>query len=135
MGLTHLLDTSTLSLLVREHAGVVEQVTRHAEGLALASVVAHELLFGVERLDDGRKKRLLRARINDVLRLWRVLPYGRRAARWHARERARLVRQGRAPTGYDALIAAVAAVNRLTLVTENVRDFEPFNELRIESWG
>ena len=63
-----------------------------------------------------------------------VLPYGTRAASWHASERARLTTIGKTPSFVDGQIAAIAAVNDLTLVTANVSDYANFEGLRIENW-
>ena len=63
-----------------------------------------------------------------------VLPYDARAAEVHGKERARLERLGRPPTFADAQIAAIAIVNRLILVTANVKDFARFEGLAVESW-
>ena len=41
---------------------------------------------------------------------------------------------GKTPTFVDGQIAAVAAVNNLTLVTANVADYTDFEGLRIENW-
>lgn len=62
-----------------------------------------------------------------------VLPYTIAAARWHGARRAELERQGRTPPFADGQIAAVAAVNELTLVTPCRADFEPFGIL-VASW-
>ncbi|MGA3122286.1 MAG: hypothetical protein ABSF69_16105 [Polyangiaceae bacterium] len=64
----------------------------------------------------------------------RVLPYGERAARWHAIERARLAAAGRPPPFLDGQIAAIAAVNDATLVSGNATHVEPFEGLRVENW-
>ena len=63
-----------------------------------------------------------------------VLPYGKEAAAWHARERARLAKKGKAPPFVDGQLAAIAHANGLVLVTRNIRDFAPFADLRVESW-
>jgi tRNA(fMet)-specific endonuclease VapC len=65
----------------------------------------------------------------------RVLPYGERAAKWHAIERARLAALGRPTSLADGQIAATAAVHDATLVTVNVAHFEGFQGLRIENWA
>jgi len=63
-----------------------------------------------------------------------ILFYDDRAAQWHADERARLTRLGKTPSFADGQIAAIAAVNKLTLVTANTADFENFSSLDIENW-
>lgn len=63
-----------------------------------------------------------------------VLPYDEAAAEWHAGERARLARAGKPSPFVDGQIAAIAVVNGLTLVTQNVRDFIHYAGIRIESW-
>ena len=63
-----------------------------------------------------------------------MLDYDDRAADWHATERARLVRAGLTPAFVEGQIAAVARVNGLTLITDNIKDFSNFAELRVESW-
>jgi predicted nucleic acid-binding protein len=45
-----------------------------------------------------------------------------------------LERLGRPPIFADAQIAATAIVNRLILVTANVKDFARFEGLVVESW-
>jgi tRNA(fMet)-specific endonuclease VapC len=63
-----------------------------------------------------------------------ILPYDREAALWHAEETARLAAQGRMPPFIDGQIAAIAIVNRLTLVTRNTDDFADFAGLNVENW-
>ncbi|PSB18038.1 type II toxin-antitoxin system VapC family toxin [Phormidesmis priestleyi ULC007] len=63
-----------------------------------------------------------------------ILPYGAEAAKWHAIERARLVAMGQTPAFQDGQIAAIAHVNNLILVTNNVSDFANFQALQIENW-
>jgi len=63
-----------------------------------------------------------------------MLDYDRAAAEWHAFERARLAANGLTPPFSDGQIAAVAAVNNLTLVTFNTVHFNRFEGLRVESW-
>jgi tRNA(fMet)-specific endonuclease VapC len=60
-----------------------------------------------------------------------ILPYDEEAARWHAKVRARLERDGRPPAFAGSQIAAVARVNGLVLVTASTRDFEAFEGLAL----
>ena len=45
---------------------------------------------------------------------------------------ARLSKVGRTPSFADGQIAAIAVVNGLTLVTDNVRNFQHFESLEVE---
>jgi tRNA(fMet)-specific endonuclease VapC len=64
-----------------------------------------------------------------------VLPYDEAAARWHGFERARLEGLGKPAPYVDGQIAAIAHVNKLILVTVNVKDFAPFKDIDLENWS
>lgn len=132
----YLLDTAILSEPMRPQprAAVMQALEDHAGELATASVVIHELQYGVARLAEGRR----RSELNDYLEVLldselEILPYTAAAARWHGSRRAQLERQGRTPPFVDGQIAAIAAINELTLVTPNRADFEPFG-IAVECW-
>ncbi len=132
-----LLDTNIISAAIaaRPDSRVLERLTRHEGQIAISSVTWHELRFGVESMQPSRRRAVLEEFLtNVVLRCFEILPYDALAAAWHARERARLRRKGRAPEVLDAQVAAVAAVHGLTLVTDNLKHFERFEGLTIENW-
>ena len=56
------------------------------------------------------------------------------AATKAAEIRANLAALGTPIGPYDLLIAAIAIVNNLTLVTHNTREFERVSELKFEDW-
>ena len=132
----YLLDTNVLSEAMRPspNPAVLERLLSIGAAAATASPVWHELDFGRLCLPPGRRRRAIDSILDDFGRVLVVLPYDADAARWHARERARLSRRGKPPPFVDGQIAAVAAVHGLTLVTRNVRDFSSFSELSVESW-
>ena len=122
----YLLDTCVLSdgakgpvdaSLLRWLDGKPEE-NRFVSVLSLA-----EILFGILRLPDGRRKIALADWYDKEMRPFyeaRVLPFGEAEAIEWARLRA--VRPNAAQI--DAQIAATALVHGLTLVTRNVKDFE-----------
>ncbi len=125
----YLLDTPILSepMRARPRERVLEALDSHAGALATASIVIHELEYGIARLPAGKRRREL----GDYLEVLigsdlEILPYTTVAARWHGAKRAELENMGRKPPFADGQIAAIAAVHELTLVTPNRRDFEPF---------
>jgi len=114
---------------------IAQKINRHEGQIAIASVVWHELRYGVERLPlSHRRNRLEKYLYGDVLGKMEILGYDAAAAEWHARERVRLTVRGQPPDFADGQIAAIAAVNNLTLVTFNLDHFNRFEGLRIESW-
>ena len=137
MSLRFLLDTNVLSEPTRPipNANVVKMLKRHKEEVATATVVFHELLFGCKRLPESRKRRILESYLYETVRVQiPLLPYDANAAIWHATERARLSSIGKTPSFADGQIAAIAKVNELILVTNNVSDFADFLDLPIENW-
>jgi tRNA(fMet)-specific endonuclease VapC len=133
----YLLDTNVVSELIRPkpRAQVLERFKQRHAHLTIAAIVWHELWFGVRRLPDGAARRTrLERYLEQVVATLPMLPYDQRAAEWHAAERARLGGRGQAPPFADGQIAAIAAVNDLTLVTFNVADYACFQSLTVEDW-
>lgn len=138
MTLRYLLDTSTVSRVaapIRDDR-LEFRLRERADQCAIASIVRLELLYGMERMQVGSRRDGLQAFLHDfVLTTFVVLPYDEAAAAWHASERVRLEKRGLTPPILDGQIAAVAAVNGLTLVTANARDFTTFEGLVVEDWS
>jgi tRNA(fMet)-specific endonuclease VapC len=134
--MTFLLDTNVFAALAQPKAprAVERAFTKHAAEIVTASLVVHEMWFGIERLPRSRRRTELERFMTEVVAGIRVFPYGERAARWHAIERARLTVAGRPPPFLDGQIAAVAAVHDATVVTGNVAHFDVFEGLRVENW-
>jgi len=136
MGLCYLLDTNVLSEPMRPvpDQGVLKRLLEVGDTAATGAPAWHEIEYGRSRLPAGRRRRAIDALVDQLDGVLVVLPYDRAAARWHARERARLARKGKTPPFVDGQLAAIAVVNQLVLVTRNVPDFASFADLRLESW-
>jgi tRNA(fMet)-specific endonuclease VapC len=63
-----------------------------------------------------------------------VLPFSAKAAAHFGQIRAELERVGSPCGAYDMMIAAHARSEGLTLVTNNVREFERMPGLRLDNW-
>ena len=133
----YLLDTNILSepLVKLPHAGVMSHIQRHSEKIALSVISWQEMLFGMYRLHEGRRRQQIEEylfrRVRGALP---ILVFDEAAAKWQAEQSAKLVAGGITPSYADAQIAAIAACNNLVLVTRNVRDFESFSGLDLENW-
>ncbi|BDA75117.1 PilT domain-containing protein [Calothrix sp. PCC 7716] len=133
-----LLDTNILSepLRPRPNPNVVRMLQQYSGEIGTATVVFHELLFGCYRLPVESKKRpIIEAYLYaEVKHKIPLLPYDTAAAEWFAVERARLTTIGKTPAYADGQIGAIAKVNNLILVTNNVADYSDFQNLTIENW-
>lgn len=137
MSLKFLLDTNVISEPAKPepNPAVMRRLRRHENEVAIASVVWHELKYGVARMPESRRKDRIQEFFRTViLGTIPILDYNQTAAEWHAHERARLGSQGLMPPFADGQIAAVAQTYGLTLVTCNVADFKRFDSLRIVTW-
>ncbi len=138
MSIKYLLDTNIISEPLRPspNSKVLARLKRHADELAIASVVWHELWFGCNRLPVSAKRTAIEKYLNEVVAVsMPVLPYDQIAAEWHAAERARLTKLGHTPPFVDGQIISVAKVHALILVTLNSTDYSGFVDVEIEDWS
>lgn len=132
-----LLDTNIISepLKLQPNPTIISMLQRYQGEVTIASVTWHELLFGCYRLPASRKRERIEQYLQDIVEPnIPILPYNVAAAEWFAIERARLTLIGKPPAYADGQIAAIAQVNNLTLVTNNVSDYADFQNLKIENW-
>jgi tRNA(fMet)-specific endonuclease VapC len=138
VSIRYLLDTSLVSSPISKvpDPGVLAQLEARGSECAIAAPVWHELMFGCQRLPDGKRREAIEAYLEDVvLASFPVISYDAAAAQWHGVERARLEALGKHPPYVDGQIAAIAHVNGLTLVTLNVKDFSRFKGLDVQRWS
>ena len=137
MTLGFLLDTNILSEPLRPipNSKVLEKLRQYHQEIATASIVWNELLFGCHRLPPSKKRQTIEKYLKEkILPHIPILPYDLNAATWHGTERARLVSIGKTPAFADGQIAAIAKVNDLILVTNNISDYADFLDLQLENW-
>lgn len=129
---TWMLDTNTLSDLIRNPRGALVQRLSSMEPDAVATsiVVACELRFGARRKGSDA----LTSRVEQLLGALTVLPFDEPADQHYADIRAALERAGTPIGNHDLFIAAHARSRGMTLVTHNTREFERVPELSVEDW-
>jgi tRNA(fMet)-specific endonuclease VapC len=128
----YMLDTSICIHVIRNYPPELqERFNLLAEQLCISSVTLGELHYGAEkctrRLDNLQAIEHFTARLE-------VLPFTGQAAAHYGQIRAQLERVGRPAGAYDIMIGGHARSEGLILVTSNVREFEPMDGLRVESW-
>lgn len=123
------LDTNVVSELMRPYAnsGVVEWVDRQYAGdLWLTAVTLAELLYGIGRLPDGRRKTDLATRLDAMVEEdldHRIAAFDSMAASHYADIVVAREKAGRPISTADAQIAAICRSHGAHLATRNVDDF------------
>ena len=138
MSLRYILDAATVlePLKPKPRPRLLQSLRRHEGEIAISSIVWHQLRSGCAALRGSRRKAALERYLEEiVLPSFPVIDYDRAAAEWHAMERVRLAKIGKAPTFVDGQVAAVAFVNDLVLVTRDRKAFQQFKGLKVQSWG
>ncbi len=123
-----LLDTSTLILLPR-----VEDPTQLPEEPSISTITLAELSVGPLVADSHAEREARQAHLQQAESDFDPLPFDEAAARAVGQVAASLRRGGRKTTArtYDAMIAAIALANGLTLYTCNPDDFFGIDGLEI----
>jgi len=128
----YMLDTNICIYVVKDYpAKLRERFNRLADQLCISTVTLAELHYGAEksarRLDNLEAIRQFAARLE-------VLPFSAAAAAHYGEIRAALERAGTPAGAYDMLIAGHARSEGMTVVTNNLREFERMPGVRAENW-
>lgn len=130
--LRYLLDTNIVIYVIkRRPLNLLEVFNRHTGQMAISTITLAELLHGAEK--SSRVDHNLRA-VEDFCSRLQVLNYTAKAAQHYGSIRAVLEQSGRTIGVNDLHIAAQARSEGLTLVTNNLREFERVPALQIVNW-
>jgi tRNA(fMet)-specific endonuclease VapC len=130
--LKYMLDTNiVIYVLKRRPVELLDVFNLHTGQMCVSSITVAELLHGVEKSSMPDHNLL---QVEDFISRLEVLPYGIKAAAHYGEIRANLERKG-TPIGVNDLhIAGHARSEGLTLVSNNVREFERVEALRLANW-
>jgi tRNA(fMet)-specific endonuclease VapC len=130
--MSFLLDTNILSVHLRRPSGLAHRFVQYSGRLYTSSVALAELfVWAYNRPDPTRVLDSIdRLLFEDIT----VLDYDRDCADTFGRIRIQLRRSGIEVPTADLLIASVALVFDLTLVTHNTSDFQSIPNLRLGDW-
>ena len=129
----YMLDTNIcIYVIKRAPAAVLEKFRQHeAAGLGISAVTAAELAFGVAKSGSRRNRAALEAFLSAL----EIAPFDDEAAWVYGDIRADLEARG-VPIGLlDTQIAAHALSLEITLVSNNLREFERVPGLRCANWA
>ena len=130
--MTYLLDTDTCIFMMKQMPSVVKRFSyAQSRGIAISSITLAELEFGVSNskaIDRNRNALLAFSTLVEIL-LFDVL-----ASAEYGRVRTALEKAGTPIGALDTLIASHAKSLNLTLVTNNIREFQRIEGLFLEDW-
>lgn len=111
-----------LDQLIKEHG---------RENCFISEITVAELRFGAENSDNPEKSH---AAVDSFLNGLSIIPiFG--AIRLYAKEKVRLRKTGKPiHDEFDLMIGVTAIENKLTLVTDNLRDFDRLEGIKIKNW-
>ena len=134
MSLRYLLDTNIcIYALSGRYPQVQQRVDRQASGrVAISAIVYGELQFGIAK-SSRREDALLR--LDTFTQIVAVLPLPVEAAEHYGEIRALLAARGTPIGGNDLWIASHARAANVTLVTNNISEFERVPGLRLANWA
>lgn len=127
--MSFLLDTNVVSEEIKPQPdpGVVQWMQdADEERVYITTITVAELRFGVARLPEGRRRRMIENWLTHQLLdrfADRLLPVDATVADAWGRVVAASYAAGRPISILDGFLAATALVNDLTIVTRNVSDF------------
>jgi len=131
--LRYLLDTNIVIYVIKRKPLSALQLFNDNEGhMAISSITLAELLHGAEKSNAPLRSLAV---VEDFCSRLEVLPYGAKAAQHYGSIRAALERRGQLIGVNDLHIAAHARSEGLTLVSNNLREFERVEALQIDNWA
>lgn len=130
--LKYMLDTNIVIYVInRRPVEVLDTFNRYASRMCISSITLAELLHGVEK---SSKPEHNRRQVEEFVSLLEVLEYGPEAAAHYGEIRADLERQGISIGVNDLHLAGHARSQGLTLVTNNLSEFERVRGLSVDNW-
>ena len=111
---------------------VLNQLKKYDKGkICISAITLAELEYGVSKSSSPSKNQLA---LTIFLSGISVLPFDEKAAVEYGNIRAELEKQGKPIGANDLLIAAHARSLNFTLVTNNTKEFNRVNGLKVENW-
>ncbi len=129
----YLLDTNICIYLIKKHPPKVlarfQQI--QLKQLYIPTITVFELYYGIEKNNSDQRNMLA---LENFIAPLTVVDFTLDAAKKAAIIRNTLQKQGTPIGAYDIQIAAVALSLDMTLLTNNIREFELVQGLKLENW-
>ena len=131
--MTYMLDTNICIYIIRKKPTLVLEKFKAAKdsGIVISSITLAELLYGISKSSFPERNKL---HLNQFLSFIDIVDYGYTSARHYGQIRTDLETKGQVIGPLDMLIASHALALDLTLVTNNLKEFQRVPSLKLENW-
>lgn len=129
----YLLDTNIcIYILKKKPQNVYNNFIKYDVGeIAISTITFAELQYGVQKSSKIIENQLA---LNEFIKPFNVIDFDFNSAIVYAEIRAELEKQGKIIGTMDLLISSIAISNNLTLVTNNTKEFERIELLKLQNW-
>ena len=128
----YLLDTNICIFFLRGQLNLDKTIKeKRPENCYISEITVFELRFGAENSNNPVKSHKA---VDNFINGISIIPiYG--CIKRYAKEKVRLRKMGKPMNDeFDLLIGVSSVENKLTLVTDNITDFENVEGIKIENW-
>lgn len=130
--LTFMLDTNIAIHVIKQRPiAALNKFNQYAARICVSSITVAELYFGAENSQNIAKNLV---QVDDFLSRLVILDYDSQAASHYGNIYADLTKKGNVISENDMHIAGHARSRGLILVTNNLREFERVEGLRLDNW-
>jgi len=129
----YLLDTNICIYIIKKKPSDVLKTlkTKSKNDIYISSITIAELEYGVAKSQFPEKNKIA---LIEFLSIFNILPFDDTDAVNFGIIKLELEKKGKIIGPIDLLLAAQAKTKKLILVTNNVKEFERIEGLKIENW-
>lgn len=129
----YLLDTNICIYIIKKKPADVLKVlkTKSKKEIYISSITVAELEYGVAKSQYPERNKVA---LIEFLSIFNILPFDDADAVNFGSIKTDLEKKGKVIGPMDLLLAAQAKTKHLILVTNNVKEFERVEDLKLENW-
>ena len=127
----YMLDTDTVSLIVRNNSAVIKNLLKHeGDEICISAITYAELYYGLEKKGSER----LFSEVHAIIGKLTIVNFDDSQSELYGKIRLELEKSGTPLGDMDILIAAAALSRDAVLVSHNKRHFSKIKGIKAEDW-
>jgi tRNA(fMet)-specific endonuclease VapC len=129
----YLLDTNICIYAIKQKPNSILKIVKEKSklGIYISSLTVAELEYGIENSSKIEENRVS---LLKFLSLFNILSFDDKDAIPYGKLKSKLKKEGKIIGPIDMLLAAQAISKNLIFVTNNIKEFERIEHIRLENW-